>query len=187
MTSAAGTTQHPDVCEISDLAEGLLPAPRATDMRQHLSGCTVCTDIRDSLAEIRELLSALPTPPQMPGDIADRIVSALVSAAPSGTTARKEARHVSRETSPASRAGGSTPAHGPASRAPEPSPLSTGDQRRRGNGAFPGKAEGSLCPYGSDGLQPEHAQRRNRCGSTLLRQEGHRPRRKSACRPAGDV
>src|SRR6185503_17479259 len=114
MTSAAGTTQHPDACEISDLAEGLLPVPRATDIRQHLSGCAVCADMRVSLAEIRELPSALPTPPQMPADIADRIISALASAAPSDAAAREEARHVSRETSPASRAGGSTPAHRPA-------------------------------------------------------------------------
>ena len=42
MTSTAGTDEHPEVAEISDLAEGLLPPERVADVRVHLADCVLC-------------------------------------------------------------------------------------------------------------------------------------------------
>ncbi|MFF1480661.1 anti-sigma factor family protein [Streptomyces sp. NPDC058301] len=124
MTSTADMTQHPDVSEISDLHEGLLPPSRTADVRRHLDGCDLCADVHASLTEIRELLGTLPGPPRMPADIAGRIDAALAAEAlldatapaempvPVGATAvsvttgapvsaetADDAAHVSRETS----------------------------------------------------------------------------------------
>ncbi|MFI9001519.1 hypothetical protein [Streptomyces sp. NPDC053541] len=101
MTSAADTTQHPDVSEISDLTEGLLPPSRSAAVRRHLGACPLCADVRDSLEEIRGLLGTLPGPPRMPAEIAGRIDAALAAEALLHATAPVEERHVSRETSPA--------------------------------------------------------------------------------------
>lgn len=82
MTSAAdtaGATQHPDVSELSDLAEGLVPAPRAAALRRHIDTCAECGDIHASLEEIRSLLGDLPAVPRMPGEIAERIDAALAA------------------------------------------------------------------------------------------------------------
>ena len=81
MTSTTGTTGHPDVEEISDLTEGLLPPSRTADVRQHLDDCTLCADVYDSLEEIRGLLGTLPGPPRMPDDVAGRIDAALAAEA----------------------------------------------------------------------------------------------------------
>jgi hypothetical protein len=112
VTSTTGTTQHPDVAEISDLAEGLLSPSRAEGVRQHLDGCELCADVELSLEEIRGLLGTLPGPPRMPADIAGRIDAALAAEAllnsttpdhtmPGDTTTdhADETRDVSRETS----------------------------------------------------------------------------------------
>jgi hypothetical protein len=72
---------HPDVAEISDLAEGLLPPSRSTDVRRHLDGCELCADVYASLEEIRGLLGTLPGPPRMPADVAGRIDAALAAEA----------------------------------------------------------------------------------------------------------
>ncbi|WP_373878041.1 hypothetical protein [Streptomyces poonensis] len=100
--------------------EGLLPPTRSADVRRHLDECSLCTDVHDSLEEIRGLLGTLAGPPQMPADVASRIDAALAAeallnasapavdstrAATSASTARAEAdgidgAHVSRETSP---------------------------------------------------------------------------------------
>ncbi|MFF4113891.1 anti-sigma factor family protein [Streptomyces sp. NPDC001714] len=98
MTSTTDTTGHPDVAEISDLTEGLLPPTRTDEVRQHLDGCELCTDVHASLEEIRGLLGALPDPPRMPADVANRIDAALAAEALLNTTA--PVAHVSRETSP---------------------------------------------------------------------------------------
>ncbi|MBD0745867.1 anti-sigma factor [Streptomyces sp. CBMA152] len=112
MTSTADTTQHPDVSEISDLHEGVLPPSRTADVRRHLDSCGLCADVHASLAEIRELLGTLPGPPRMPADVAGRIDAALAAEAlldatapagaeaPLSVVATAEAAHVSRETSP---------------------------------------------------------------------------------------
>ena len=68
MTSTTDTAEHPDVAEISDLTEGLLPPSRTADVRRHLDECELCADVHASLEEIRGLLGTLPGPPRMPDD-----------------------------------------------------------------------------------------------------------------------
>ncbi|WP_217545956.1 anti-sigma factor [Streptomyces sp. GbtcB6] len=98
MTSTTDTTGHPDVAEISDLTEGLLPPTRTAEVRRHLDECELCADVHTSLEEIRGLLGALPGPPRMPADVAGRIDAALAAEALLNATASEA--HVSRETSP---------------------------------------------------------------------------------------
>jgi hypothetical protein len=81
VTSATGTDSHPEVAELSALSEGLLPPGRGADVREHLAGCELCTDVLASLAEIRGLLGTLPGPQRMPEDIAGRIDAALAAEA----------------------------------------------------------------------------------------------------------
>jgi hypothetical protein len=119
VTSTTDTAGHPDVAEISDLSEGLLPASRTTHLRQHLDECSLCADVYASLEEIRGLLGTLPGPPRMPDDVAGRIDAALAaealltagtqrqeaaaepaSADGSRTGREEDTTHVSRETSP---------------------------------------------------------------------------------------
>lgn len=87
MTSTTDTTGHPDVTEISDLTEDLLPPSRAAEVRQHLDECELCADVHDSLEEIRSLLGTMPGPPRMPAEIASRIDAALSAEALLGATA----------------------------------------------------------------------------------------------------
>ncbi|MFC8869628.1 anti-sigma factor family protein [Streptomyces sp. NPDC057148] len=91
-------TGHPDVAEISDLTEGLLPPSRTTDVRRHLETCELCADVYTSLEEIQGLLGTLPGPERMPDDVAARIEAALAAEAPLSATADDGVR-VSRETS----------------------------------------------------------------------------------------
>ncbi|MEV7319947.1 zf-HC2 domain-containing protein [Streptomyces sp. NPDC093970] len=98
MTATTDTTGHPDVTEISDLAEGLLPDARTAEVQEHLDGCELCADVHASLTEIRGLLGTLPEPPRMPEDVAARIDAALAAEAASNTAPPET--HVSRETSP---------------------------------------------------------------------------------------
>ncbi|AMW11576.1 hypothetical protein A4E84_20015 [Streptomyces qaidamensis] len=81
MTSTTDMAGHPDVAEISDLTEGLLPPARTTDLRRHLDECELCADVYASLEEIRGLLGTLPGPPRMPADVAGRIDAALAAEA----------------------------------------------------------------------------------------------------------
>ncbi|MGK5499743.1 hypothetical protein [Streptomyces sp. URMC 125] len=91
MTSASttphGMDEHPEVAEISDLTEGLLPPERSADVRAHLSGCRLCAEVRTSLEEIRSTLGTLPGPVRMPSDIAGRIDAALAAEALLDTSA----------------------------------------------------------------------------------------------------
>ncbi|MFJ4469875.1 anti-sigma factor family protein [Streptomyces sp. NPDC089424] len=121
MTSRTDTAGHPDVSEISDLTEGLLPPDRTADVRRHLDECELCADVFASLEEIRGMLGTLPGPSRMPADVAERIDAALAAEAlldatapdpadtapgTANTTAPVAAAHtgegadVSRETSP---------------------------------------------------------------------------------------
>lgn len=121
MTSTTDTAGHPDVAEISDLTEGLLPPSRGADVRRHLDECELCADVHDSLEEIRGLLGSMPGPPRMPAEVAGRIDAALAAEALLGATAPESLTpptlvsasrdtssedgeytetHVSRETSP---------------------------------------------------------------------------------------
>ncbi|MET8269919.1 hypothetical protein [Streptomyces sp. NPDC005096] len=95
MTSTADTTQHPDVSEISDLTEGLLPPSRTAEVRRHVDECGICGEVLVSLEEIRGLLGALPACERMPDDIADRIDAALAA---EPLRASDDAADVSRET-----------------------------------------------------------------------------------------
>ncbi|MDI3420560.1 hypothetical protein [Streptomyces luteolus] len=81
MTATTGAAEHPDVSELSELTEGLLPPSRKSEVRDHVDGCELCADVLDSLTEIRELLGTLPGPPQMPADVAGRIDAALAAEA----------------------------------------------------------------------------------------------------------
>ncbi|MCQ1576976.1 hypothetical protein NNW97_08645, partial [Streptomyces parvus] len=81
MTPTADTAQHPEVSEISDLAEGLLAPSRTAEVQQHLTECDLCAEVRDSLEEIRGLLGTMPDPEPMPEDIAARIDAALAAEA----------------------------------------------------------------------------------------------------------
>ncbi|GHH05521.1 hypothetical protein [Streptomyces lanatus] len=119
MTSTTDTAGHPDVAEISDLTEGLLPPSRTADLRRHLDECELCADVHASLEEIRGLLGTLPGASRMPTDVAERIDAALAAEALLSATAPDDAdaqthgagahtmssadggAHVSRETSTA--------------------------------------------------------------------------------------
>ncbi|MEU6392448.1 hypothetical protein [Streptomyces sp. NPDC046939] len=82
MTSTTDTAEHPEIDEISDLAEGLLPASRSAELRRHLDGCSLCADVYASLEEIRSLLGTpLPGSSRMPDDVAERIDAALAAEA----------------------------------------------------------------------------------------------------------
>ncbi|MEU5533603.1 hypothetical protein [Streptomyces sp. NPDC020362] len=87
MTSTTDTAGHPDVTEISDLTEGLLPPDRTTEVRRHLEGCGLCADVYASLEEIQGLLGSVPDPPRMPADVAERIDAALAAEALLNATA----------------------------------------------------------------------------------------------------
>ncbi|MFC9279611.1 hypothetical protein [Streptomyces collinus] len=86
MTST-DTAGHPDVTEISDLTEGILPSDRSTEVRRHLDACELCADVHASLEEIRGLLGTVPGPPRMPADVAGRIDAALAAEALLASTA----------------------------------------------------------------------------------------------------
>ncbi|MFJ1972675.1 anti-sigma factor family protein [Streptomyces sp. NPDC087903] len=141
MTSTTDTAGHPDVAEISDLTEGLLPPSRTADVRQHVDECELCADVLASLEEIRGLLGTLPGPPRMPAEVAGRIDAALAAEAllhatapeavdtPAAVTPSRsvsdadDSPPVSRETSP--------PADRPTGHA-RPSTSGPGRKRKRG-------------------------------------------------------
>ncbi|MFF2185155.1 anti-sigma factor family protein [Streptomyces sp. NPDC058155] len=118
MTTTTGTTEHPDVSEISDLTEGLLSPERSVEVREHLDGCALCADVHESLEEIRGLLGSLPGPPRMPADVAARVDAALAAEALLNATA-----DVSRETSRTADTASPEPEREPESeREPAPAP-----------------------------------------------------------------
>lgn len=95
-SSTTDMTGHPDVVEISDLAEGILPSARTTDVRRHLESCALCADVYASLEEVQDLLGTLAPPAAMPDDVAARIDAALAAEPQPGVA---DEAHVSRETS----------------------------------------------------------------------------------------
>ncbi|MFF7360250.1 anti-sigma factor family protein [Streptomyces sp. NPDC008125] len=118
MTSTTDTAQHPDVAEISDFGEGVLPVARATEVRRHLFTCALCEDMRSSLEEIRSLLGSLPEPSPMPADVTARIGAALAGEALLHTrtpaVAPAERVDVSRETTTGDTATGESAGSGTA-------------------------------------------------------------------------
>lgn len=139
MTSTTDTAGHPDVAEISDLTEGLLPPSRTADVRRHLDECVLCADVYDSLEEIRGLLGTLPGPTRMPDDVAGRIDAALAAEAllsatvPGHDGAEDDRVSVSRETSVAgvSHTPGAPSPASPADRPSGHSHAATGPGRSR--------------------------------------------------------
>ncbi|MCS0601705.1 hypothetical protein NX794_10825 [Streptomyces sp. LP11] len=101
MNSTTDASGHPDVEEISDLTEGLLPPGRSTEIQRHVETCAVCADTRASLEEIRELLGSASAAEPMPDAVATRIDAALAAEALLGRAGDDTADHVSRETSAA--------------------------------------------------------------------------------------
>ncbi|MET9367561.1 hypothetical protein ABZY00_06835 [Streptomyces griseoflavus] len=116
MTSTKDMAEHPDVTEISDLTEGILPSARSAEVRRHLQTCALCADVHCSLEEIRNLLGTVDGPTRMPAEVAGRIDAALAAEAllqalapeadaaeeplrPAPTVKDDEPAHVSRETS----------------------------------------------------------------------------------------
>jgi hypothetical protein len=79
MTSPTDQNAHPDVMEIADLAEDVLPEERAFQVRAHLGSCPDCADVLASLREISGLLAELPEPEAMPSDVVARIDAALAA------------------------------------------------------------------------------------------------------------
>ncbi|MFE6867430.1 anti-sigma factor family protein [Kitasatospora sp. NPDC057692] len=75
---AAGA--HPEVDELADLAEDLLPPAQADALRRHLTDCAECRETVDALAGVRTLLGEAGLPP-MPADVAARIDAALADEA----------------------------------------------------------------------------------------------------------
>ncbi|MEW1627149.1 hypothetical protein AB0387_06920 [Streptomyces sp. NPDC089173] len=162
MTSTTDTAQHPEVSEISDLTEGLLPPSRAEEIRGHLAACELCAEVLDSLEEIRGLLGDLPEPEPMPEDIVARIDAALAAEARTADASADDAADtfraaavsraddVSRETSSAETGGPSsvTPRTGSSPARPAGHPQgSTGPgrtrARRRRRAVFLGTACGA--------------------------------------------
>ncbi|MFD4119461.1 anti-sigma factor family protein [Streptomyces niveus] len=152
MTTTTGTTEHPDVSEISDLTEGLLSPTRSVELREHLDGCSLCADVYESLEEIRGLLGSLPGPPRMPADVSARIDAALAAeallsaSAPDPLTVDATA-DVSRETSPAPASTADTPRTDRADRPAGRPRAATGPgrtrQQRRRRGAILGAVFGT--------------------------------------------
>ncbi|WP_416970166.1 anti-sigma factor family protein [Streptomyces sp. 4F14] len=87
MTSTTDTAGHPDVAELSDLTEGLLPPSRSAELHRHLDTCEPCTDTHASLEELRDLLGTFPEPVSMPDDVVLRIDAALAAEAGASETA----------------------------------------------------------------------------------------------------
>lgn len=95
MTSTAGQDPHPEVVDISDLAEGVLPAARAAEVRTHLETCVPCSEVLESLQEIRSLLGELPEPEPMPDDVVVRIEAALAAESGLGSALSRVPRETS--------------------------------------------------------------------------------------------
>ncbi|WP_328299733.1 hypothetical protein OG389_19425 [Streptomyces sp. NBC_00435] len=133
MSPTTGTIGHPDVSEISELAEGLLSPSRTVEVRRHLGDCPLCADVRASLEEIRALLGTLPGPARMPADISGRIDAALAAEALLDATTPHEGTGTTR---PSRLAGGGP---GPeVSRETPPAPTTgTGALRPSGHPAGP--------------------------------------------------
>lgn len=71
---------HYDLEILAELAEGLLDAGTARQVREHLAVCTPCGALLADLAAVREVLAATPTP-AMPMGVALRIDKALAAEA----------------------------------------------------------------------------------------------------------
>ncbi|MFI6941564.1 anti-sigma factor family protein [Streptomyces sp. NPDC050418] len=94
-TGTADTAEHPEVSELSDLAEGLLTPSRTAAVRRHLDGCAECADVQASLEELQGLLGSLPVEARMPDEVAARIDAALAAEVPPLDVSRETVSAVS--------------------------------------------------------------------------------------------
>ncbi len=69
-------TPHPDIDELAELAEELLPSSRAHEVETHLSGCSDCTQLLTAVQAVPAQLADVPSPP-LPPETAARLDSAL--------------------------------------------------------------------------------------------------------------
>ncbi|MED7928585.1 zf-HC2 domain-containing protein [Nonomuraea sp. LP-02] len=74
---------HYELETLAELAEGLLDAAEARQVREHLAVCDPCGELLADLAAVREVLAATPTP-AMPMGVALRIDKALAAEAETG-------------------------------------------------------------------------------------------------------
>jgi anti-sigma factor RsiW len=70
------STPHPDIEELSDLAEGLLPPSRTAELEVHLDSCSDCTELLGAVQAVPALLGEVPPPPTPPA-VAARLDSVL--------------------------------------------------------------------------------------------------------------
>lgn len=133
MTSATGQDPHPEVLDISDLVEGILPPERAAEVHAHVESCVQCGQMLASLQEIRDLLGRLPQPGPMPADVAVRIDTALaaeISPCPALPHVPRETSLPARDTPEAASVPRGTSS--PVSRPSAPAGPGRGRRRRRG-------------------------------------------------------
>ncbi|MFD1932784.1 anti-sigma factor family protein [Nonomuraea mangrovi] len=93
---------HYDLEILAELAEGLLDAATAGQVREHLAVCDPCGELLADLAAVREVLAATPTP-AMPMGVAMRIDQALAREASGGRIGLAESPdwdELTREASP---------------------------------------------------------------------------------------
>lgn len=79
MTRGDRAGEHIDLETLAELDEGLLEE-RADSLRAHLASCPQCQQRAADLTEVRRALAAAPAP-TMPSDVADRIDTAITTAA----------------------------------------------------------------------------------------------------------
>jgi hypothetical protein len=60
---------HPGYEELNDYVDALLDEPRAAAVREHLLGCTECSDTIDQLNDLRAVARALPRSETPPADV----------------------------------------------------------------------------------------------------------------------
>ena len=82
----ARTAEHPEVTEISELSEGMLPAGAQADVPTPGRVRALCRRVRLAGGDPRTL-GTLPGPPRMPEDVASRIDAALAAEALLNATA----------------------------------------------------------------------------------------------------
>ncbi|WP_031067759.1 hypothetical protein [Streptomyces sp. NRRL WC-3742] len=101
LSSSGSAGAHPAVDELADLAEGLVePADAAEALWRHVDDCDECRETVEALAEVRDLLGAVETPP-MPADVAARLDAALAEAAATTAAATATATTAAAVTEPA--------------------------------------------------------------------------------------
>jgi hypothetical protein len=74
----AELSQHPDVVDLAEYAEGLLDDPRRAAVEQHVRGCPDCTATLADLAGLPQTLATAPLPP-LPADVAQRLDQAIAA------------------------------------------------------------------------------------------------------------